>query len=258
MPKNNYTFVSIMAVTGLPNSLVIKVINPNTGERQIFYTHNQFEIDGSVAVELYVKSEESDHIIFSFKGNKDEFKRFVDKFSLKSIGSEKGKSNLDIYKGRLYKLGKNLSEEALNYNNKRHLPKSTAKPVFNRSIITEAPKKSAERKKIVKAYIKKENTKNMATKKVTPKKKVEEKPKAKVTIKVTSKKPLTLAEKKKLVRKVLAGRSFLQSGGTNIEVDKNRTALPVGVRISKKGNRYTETRANRSDRKQGGKRGTWL
>jgi len=91
----------------------------------------------------------------------------------------------------------------------------------------------------------------MATKKSAP-------TKAKVTIKVTSKKPLTLAAKKKLVKRVLAERNFLQYGGTSIDVDKKRTAKPVGLRISKGGRIYSERRANRSDKKQGGKSGTWL
>lgn len=33
----------------------------------------------------------------------------------------------------------------------------------------------------------------------------------------------------------------------NKKLDKTRKALKAGVRISKSGNRYTETRANRSD-----------
>lgn len=35
---------------------------------------------------------------------------------------------------------------------------------------------------------------------------------------------------------------------SNKELDKQRTALKPGLRISKNGNLYTETRANRSDR----------
>ena len=35
---------------------------------------------------------------------------------------------------------------------------------------------------------------------------------------------------------------------TNKESDKKRTALKPGLRISKYGNLYTETRANRSDK----------
>jgi hypothetical protein len=94
----------------------------------------------------------------------------------------------------------------------------------------------------------------MVTKKSAPKKKAVSKPKAKKVLTAVQ-----LAKKVKAeVKKLMSTRSFLQTGKSNKDVDKKRTALPVGVRISKKGNRYTETRENRSDRKQGGKKGTWL
>jgi hypothetical protein len=43
----------------------------------------------------------------------------------------------------------------------------------------------------------------------------------------------------------------LYHGKTTKRVDRKRKALAPGVRISKYGNKYTETRANRSDKKAG-------
>ena len=39
-----------------------------------------------------------------------------------------------------------------------------------------------------------------------------------------------------------------QRGRTNIRIDRKRTALKPGVRISKTNRKYYESRANRSDR----------
>jgi hypothetical protein len=71
-------------------------------------------------------------------------------------------------------------------------------------------------------------------------------PKKKVTRRVTKKK----VTKKKTTRsraRVLSV-SKRQTGRSNKRIDKKRTALPPGRRVSRRGKKYTETRANRSDR----------
>jgi hypothetical protein len=258
-------------IGAIPSNLIIK------SGGFTYYPLNQFEIDGTVAVELYRQDTEGEKKkIFTFKGEKDELKMFKAKFPvIKEMRSynEYGTSSSRVRKMistntsdsyLLYKLAENLHEEAANFNKKIKtggkltLNELNEMQKFVNSKALGSKKITPAQIKIIKPewdkmqkFLKEFKPKQMAAKKSAP-------TKAKVTIKVTSKKPLTLAAKKKLVKRVLAERGFLQTGGTNIEVDRKRTALPVGVRISKKGNKYSETRANRSDRKQGGKRGTWL
>lgn len=66
------------------------------------------------------------------------------------------------------------------------------------------------------------------------------------------------AAPKKAAPKKAAKKAAKQRGTTTIARDKEIKALPVGKRISKRGKKYYETRANRSDINQGGKRGELL
>lgn len=54
--------------------------------------------------------------------------------------------------------------------------------------------------------------------------------------------------KKRAKRPRTIKRSKTQTGTTNRSIDKKRTALPPGRRIAKSGKKYTEKRANRSDK----------
>lgn len=66
----------------------------------------------------------------------------------------------------------------------------------------------------------------------------------------TDKKRKVGAVKKKAAsKKKAATKKYVQRGTSNKKLDKLHQALPPGVRISKKtGEKYTETRANRSDK----------
>ena len=56
-------------------------------------------------------------------------------------------------------------------------------------------------------------------------------------------------KKKAAPKKKAATKKYVQRGTSNLKLDKIKQALPPGVRISKKtGEKYTETRANRSDK----------
>lgn len=59
-------------------------------------------------------------------------------------------------------------------------------------------------------------------------------------------KPIAL--KKAATKKTIKKKVYKQTGGSNLLYDKRLQALRPGKRISKKGNKYTENRENRSDK----------
>ena len=184
-----------LGIGAIPQNLIIK------SGGYTYYPLNQFEIDGTVAIELYRQDSDGDKTrVFVFKGTKNELSEFKKRYPARTIkqsfykakrypyeSPEKGelerltpaaikrlynKVDVDVDPiKRLHKLAESLSEEAANFNKKiktdgtltpnelraagKIIPKYNAK--FNRNVITSAPKKSAERSKMVKSFIK-ENT----------------------------------------------------------------------------------------------------
>ena len=57
-----------------------------------------------------------------------------------------------------------------------------------------------------------------------------------------------IAPKKAATKKTIKKKVYKQTGGSNLLYDKRFQALRPGKRISKKGNKYTENRENRSDK----------
>lgn len=57
-----------------------------------------------------------------------------------------------------------------------------------------------------------------------------------------------IAPKKAATKKTIKKKVYKQTGGSNLLYDKRLQALRPGKRISKKGNKYTENRENRSDK----------
>ena len=57
-----------------------------------------------------------------------------------------------------------------------------------------------------------------------------------------------IAPKKPTFKKTTKKKTIKQTGGSNLLYDKRLQALKPGKRISKKGNKYTENRENRSDK----------
>ena len=57
-----------------------------------------------------------------------------------------------------------------------------------------------------------------------------------------------IAPKKPTFKKTTKKKTIKQTGGSNLFYDKRLQALKPGKRISKKGNKYTENRENRSDK----------
>ena len=115
-----------LGIGAIPQNLIIK------SGGFTYYPLNQFEIDGTVAIELYRQDSEGDKKkIFTFKGEKDELKKFELKFpvikEMRSYneygsGSYARKTRMvstntsDSY--LLYKLAENLSAEAAAFNKK--------------------------------------------------------------------------------------------------------------------------------------------
>jgi len=66
--------------------------------------------------------------------------------------------------------------------------------------------------------------------------------------KAAKKKTVGKIVKKKTVKKAAKKKTIKQTGGSNLLYDKRLQALKPGKRISKKGNKYTENRENRSDK----------
>lgn len=109
----------------IPQNLIIK------SGGFTYYPLNQFEIDGTVAIELYRQdSDGNKNKLFSFKGEKDELKKFKTKFPIlkQNYSGNKygsgyyGKSQKETFNvhptALLYKLAENLSAEAANFNKK--------------------------------------------------------------------------------------------------------------------------------------------
>jgi len=113
-----------LGIGAIPQNLIIK------SGGYTYYPLNQFEIDGTVAVELYRQDPEGEKKkIFIFKGEKDELKKFKAKFpvikemrSYNEYGASLRKRKMvstntsDSY--LLYKLAENLSAEAAAFNKK--------------------------------------------------------------------------------------------------------------------------------------------
>lgn len=113
-----------LGIGAIPQNLIIK------SGGFTYYPLNQFEIDGTVAVELYRQDPEGEkRKIFIFKGEKDELKKFKAKFpvikemrSYNEYGASLRKRKMvstntsDSY--LLYKLAENLSAEAAAFNKK--------------------------------------------------------------------------------------------------------------------------------------------
>jgi hypothetical protein len=247
-----------LGIGAIPQNLIIK------SGGYTYYPLNQFEIDGTVAVELYRQDSEGEKKkIFTFKGEKDELKKFktkfpvikdVQKFQGKYKGRGKGFSSYSVDvspSGLLYKLAESLSAEAANFNKKiktggtltpnelraagKIIPKYNTK--FNRNVITSAPKKSAERSKMVKSFIKE----NSLTKKEL--KSIKNTRDAKPAVKKL------VAKKPAAVKKTTTKKSPLrQTGSSNTKFDKLVQAMKPGKRTSASGNVYYERRSNRTDK----------
>jgi hypothetical protein len=114
-----------LGIGAIPQNLIIK------SGGFTYYPLNQFEIDGTVAIELYRQDSEGEKKkIFTFKGEKDELKKFELKFPvIKDVQTFRGEYNrtkkaFNTYKkdvspsGLLYKLAQNLSAEAAAFNKK--------------------------------------------------------------------------------------------------------------------------------------------
>ena len=240
-----------LGIGAIPQNLIIK------SGGFTYYPLNQFEIDGTVAVELYRQDPEGEKKkIFIFKGEKGELKKFELKFPvIKDVQTFRGEYNtykkaFNTYKkdvspsGLLYKLAQNLSAEAAAFNKKI---KTGARLTPNEQI---AVKKSGttminvlrklDENKIIDQKIPKSNaftrrkpiavkkTKSPAAKKVAVKKPTIKKAAAKKTI--TKKNPLR------------------QTGSSNKKYDERVSAMNPGKRKSASGNIYYERRADHSDK----------
>ena len=109
----------IKGIGAIPHNLIIK------SGGYTYYPLNQFEIDGTVAVELYRQDSEGNKSkLFSFKGEKDELKKFKTKFPTisqkeKIYHVDRGWHTIEKSESiMLYKLAENLSAEAAAFNNK--------------------------------------------------------------------------------------------------------------------------------------------
>jgi hypothetical protein len=262
-------------IGAIPQNLIIK------SGGYTYYPLNQFEIDGTVAVELYRQDSDGDKTrVFVFKGTKNELSEFKKRYPVRTIkqsfykakrypyeSPEKGelerltpaaikrlynKVDVDVDPiKRLHKLAESLSAEAANFNKKiktggtltpnelraagKIIPKYNTK--FNRNVITSAPKKSAERSKMVKSFIKE----NSLTKKEL--KSIKNTRDAKPAVKkLVVKKPAA-------VKKATTKKSPLrQTGSSNTKFDKLVQAMKPGKRTSASGNVYYERRADRTDK----------
>jgi hypothetical protein len=239
-----------LGIGAIPQNLIIK------SGGYTYYPLNQFEIDGTVAVELYRQDPEGEKKkIFIFKGEKDELKKFKAKFpvikemrSYNEYGASLRKRKMvstntsDSY--LLYKLAENLSAEAANFNKKI---KTGARLTPNEQI---AVKKSGttminvlrklDENKIINQKLPKSNAftrrKPIAVKKT----------KSPAVKKVAIKKPTI---KKAAVKKTPTKKSPLrQTGSSNTKFDKLVQAMKPGKRKSAAGNIYYERRSNRSDK----------
>jgi hypothetical protein len=239
-------------IGAIPQNLIIK------SGGYTYYPLNQFEIDGTVAVELYRQDPEGEkRKIFIFKGEKDELKKFKAKFpvikemrSYNEYGSGSSRKRKMVSTNTsdsylLYKLAENLSAEAAAFNKKI---KTGARLTPNEQI---AVKKSGttminvlrklDENKIINQKLPKSNAftrrkpiavkkaKSPATKKPAVKKLVVKKPAA-VKKATTKKSPLR------------------QTGSSNTKFDKLVQAMKPGKRTSASGNVYYERRADRSDK----------
>jgi hypothetical protein len=239
-------------IGAIPQNLIIK------SGGFTYYPLNQFEIDGTVAVELYRQDPEGEkRKIFIFKGEKDELKKFKAKFpvikemrSYNEYGSGSSRKRKMVSTNTsdsylLYKLAENLSAEAAAFNKKI---KTGARLTPNEQI---AVKKSGttminvlrklDENKIINQKLPKSNAftrrkpiavkkaKSPATKKPAVKKLVVKKPAA-VKKATTKKSPLR------------------QTGSSNTKFDKLVQAMKPGKRTSASGNVYYERRADRSDK----------
>lgn len=236
-----------LGIGAIPQNLIIK------SGGYTYYPLNQFEIDGTVAVELYRQDSDGEKKkIFIFKGEKDELKKFktkfpvikdVQKFQGKYKGRGKGFSSYSVDvspSGLLYKLAENLSAEAAAFNKKI---KTGARLTPNEQI---AVKKSGttminvlrklDENKIINQKIPKSNAftrrKPIAVKKT----------KLPAAKKVVAKKPA--AAKKTPTKK----SPLRQTGSSNTKFDKLVQAKKPGKRTSASGNVYYERRADRSDK----------
>lgn len=239
-------------IGAIPQNLIIK------SGGFTYYPLNQFEIDGTVAVELYRQDPEGEKKkIFIFKGEKDELKKFKAKFpvikemrSYNEYGSGSSRKTKMVSTNTsdsylLYKLAENLSAEAANFNKKI---KTGARLTPNEQI---AVKKSGttminvlrklDENKIIDQKIPKSNAftrrKPIAVKKA----------KSPAAKKVATKKPTV--KKPAAVKKTSTKKSPLrQTGSSNKKFDKLVQAMKPGKRTSAAGNVYYERRADRSDK----------
>ena len=114
-----------LGIGAIPHNLIIK------SGGFTYYPLNQFEIDGTVAIELYRQDSDGDKKkIFIFKGEKDELKKFKAKFpvikemrSYNEYGSGSSRKTKMVSTNTsdsylLYKLAENLSAEAAAFNKK--------------------------------------------------------------------------------------------------------------------------------------------
>jgi hypothetical protein len=235
-----------LGIGAIPQNLIIK------SGGYTYYPLNQFEIDGTVAVELYRQDSEGEKKkIFIFKGEKDELKKFKKRFPVisnkeKVYTVHKGWHTIEKSESvMLYKLAENLSAEAAAFNKKI---KTGGRLTPNEQI---AVKKSGttminvlrklDENKIIDQKLPKSNAftrrkpiavkkaKSPATKKPAVKKLVVKKPAA-VKKATTKKSPLR------------------QTGSSNKKYDERFNAMKPGKRTSASGNVYYERRADRTDK----------
>jgi hypothetical protein len=241
-----------LGIGAIPQNLIIK------SGGYTYYPLNQFEIDGTVAVELYRQDPEGEkRKIFIFKGEKDELKKFKTKFpvikemrSYNEYGSGSSRKTKMVSTNTsdsylLYKLAENLSAEAANFNKKI---KTGARLTPNEQL---AVKKSGttminvlrklDENKIIDQKLPKSNAftrrKPIAVKKA--KSPATKKPAVK---KIVVKKPA--AAKKATTKK----SPLRQTGSSNKKYDERFNAMKPGKRTSAAGNVYYERRADHSDK----------
>lgn len=239
-------------IGAIPQNLIIK------SGGYTYYPLNQFEIDGTVAIELYRQDSDGDkRKIFIFKGEKDELKKFKVKFpvikemrSYNEYGSGSARKRKMVSTNTsdsylLYKLAENLSAEAAAFNKKiktgaRLTPNEQIAVKKSGTTMINVLRKLDENKIIDQKYPKSnaftrrkpiavKKTKSPAVKKVVAKK-------------ITVKKPAA-------VKKTITKKSPLrQTGSSNTKFDKLVQAMKPGKRTSASGNVYYERRSNRTDK----------
>jgi hypothetical protein len=257
-------------IGAIPHNLIIK------SGGYTYYPLNQFEIDGTVAVELYRQDSDGDKTkVFVFKGTKNELSEFKKRYPVKAkkkyfyrqkrypydnlelndpeilklkpaeIKRLYNKVDVDMDQNKpLFALAENLSAEAANFNKKiktgaRLTPNEQIAVKKSGTTMINVLRKLDENKIIDQKYPKSNaftRRKPIAVKKA----------KSPAVKKVAVKKPVA---KKAAVKKTTTKKSPLrQTGSSNKKYDERVSAMKPGKRKSASGNIYYERRADRSDK----------